>query len=169
MALTNSSAQLAISGNLNQTITATGPLPNTINFTGVNQSFSIGNGTGKFNNGYCNNRTVASGTPDVINLSSTPNLPQIDGSTLPALSDIVGLAITYVSSTGNGTLEIGAGTDPVTTIWGNGTLNILPGGSVSFMASGGTTGYAITATTADRITVNSSTGNITYCIEILGH
>ena len=168
MALTNSSAQLAISAALNQSLNlgvVGSAVSEGLTFPATNTTFGVGNGTSNFNNGFCQQQVIANGTPLVYNLSSSPSVTQIDGTTMPALNDIVAFAVKNVS--GNGTITIGGGTDPITTMF-TGNVTLPPGASVCIL-NPAASGFAITATSADRITLTNSAGNNTCAILALGH
>lgn len=130
---------------------------------------SLGSAAGQFNSSYYKDRTVTSGTPDVLNL--TTGLTQNDQITVATFADILLLAIFNNSVTPGQILNVFGGTDPVSTILGGTTpvLNIPPG---MFAIVGGAVaaGYGITASTADRITVNVAAGTaVSYTIAIIGH
>lgn len=167
--MTNSSAKLAAFGNLVGVLNlgSVGLDTITLNFNGLNQSFGIGAGAGNFNTAYLADRTVTNGTPDVLNLTSGLTGP--DGVALSAFADIVAFAIKNNSTVAGQILSVGAGTDPVTTLWGAGPIIVPPGACVAFIDPSAA-GYAITTTTADRINVTVAAGSgVSYTTLILGH
>jgi hypothetical protein len=125
-------------------------------------TFSNGSAAGQANQLFQANRTF-SGTTDALKLSSAGTL--VDGYGTPVT--LVRVKAIYFQNTGTSSIVIGAGTAPMTT-WLNaaGTMTI-PAGGFFLCVTPDATGWTITATTADTITVTGTSGQ-TYSVGILG-
>lgn len=132
---------------------------------GSQQQLTVGTvGTANaFQATYAGTRNVVSGTPDVLNLTAT--LIQPDGTTA-TFTDLVVVAISCPTSNTD-YITLGGGTDPVAYFATNQVV-IYPGSTFSFVYPVANA-LAITASTADRLTVTSHSGTQTYNILLVGH
>lgn len=141
-----------------------GGVPINVSGGAVNFSYTAGSGAKQFLNCYAASLSVTNGTPLVLNLNGGA-LTNPDG-TVIALADILAILVIHKSASGN--LTVGAGTDPVASIWGTGTEIILPGG-FSCKGCQDASGFAVTASTAMNLQFVASAGTILFDIFILGH
>jgi hypothetical protein len=112
---------------------------------------------------YSDSFSVAAGAPITYDLAGS--LTAMDGTTL-TFTKVLGMAIKH--STGSGTLQIGAGSNPLLN-WviatGDG-VQIGPLGT--FLIDSPSNGYTVTAATGDTLTLTSSSGTITGDLIIWG-
>lgn len=132
-------------------------------------SLTKGSGANQFNAAYLADRTVSNGTPDTIDLNAG-TIKEPDGVTAVSLTDIILLAILNRSTTAGQNLQVGGGTNDITTILGaSGVITIFPGGLL-LLTNPNASGYGITASTADILDINVAAGtSVPYSIAILGH
>lgn len=124
-------------------------------------TYSDGTGQGQANGVYGVQRTF-SGTTDVIDVNAL--LTDTFGGLLDELR-LKGLVI--YNPAANGPLVVGAGSNPITSIFSAaGTITIKPDG-VFCLATSDATGYAVTAGTADTLTITGTNGQ-SYLIGFLG-
>ena len=106
--------------------------------------------------------SVVNPTTTALNLTNT--LPQPDG-TLATFVDIVMLAINC-PTTNTDFITFGGGTDPVAYFGAAKAIN--PGQTSTFFWPAANA-FPVTATTADRINLNSNSGTQTVNVLIVGH
>lgn len=145
--------------------TSLSSLKNHIDFDKVVQLLD-GTGAGKANKTYAASRTIAGSGSDPLDLAGV-------------LADAFGAPLTFTkvraiaiaaSSANASTIKMGAGTAPMGTLFGANTerLVIRPGGFVLITAPDAT-GYAVTATTADTLTISNDSASLSaYDIVIVG-
>lgn len=130
---------------------------------------SLVNGTseGQCDRVYQVTSTLAASGTDTYDLAGV--VENVYG-TVISFAEVQLLAIQSQGATGQN-LTIGkAASNPVTTIWsGTSAVEVVPGGG-TIMKYGGVDGYAITAGSADSITVTNTHGSasITYTLLIVG-
>lgn len=168
MPASTGSAVLTASATFNEAFGNFGTDALVLKTPGLNASLTVGSGANQFNNCYAASLTITSGTPVELNLTNGSSLKNPDG-TFAVFTDIVFLYIFNGGTTGQ-SITIGAGTTPVTSIWGStGTEIILPGAymvKAAFLAAG----FAVTASTACELQLTVAAGtNVPYDIMILGH
>lgn len=125
----------------------------------LSKSLATGTGSNQVADLLVQSGTVASGTP--VNLDLVSGLAPPVGSA-PASTKIVFIRVINKTLTPGSTLQIGGGTNPVSTIMGGTTpiLNVGPGGHVDLFNP--VDGFGLTAGTADVLRLAASTGNIDY-------
>lgn len=140
-------------------------LKNHVDFDKVLQLLD-GTGAGKSSKTFAASRTIAGSGSDPLDLAGV-------------LTDAFGSALTFTkirliaissSATNASTLKMGAGTAPMGSFFGANTerLIIRPGGFV-LIAAPDATGYAVTATSADTLTISNDSASVSaYDILIVG-
>lgn len=122
-------------------------------------TFTVGTASGNVNKPYTATRTVASGTPDVLDLSVLTD--PVNGSVAFLHVDV--LKITNTSTVAGQDLTVGGGTAPLFTAL---PITIGPGGSLVWVNP--TDDFAVNASTAHNLQVAAAAGTVTYTITILG-
>jgi hypothetical protein len=112
----------------------------------------------------------AAGAADALDLAGV--LSNVFGATVTMVK-IKLLVIVNNSTTSGETLKIGAGSNPITSLWGTSGDQIVIGPSTSanpaFLAlSSPQDGYAITAGSADKLTIDPGAATVSYDIWIVG-
>lgn len=123
---------------------------------------AAGSGAGKYNVAFSVATTTSGTTPIAYDLIGALVGP--DGAAA-VFADIVLFCIS-APSTNTDTLLVGAGTAPV--VYFTNALTLYPGGSI-IIAVPTATGIPLTATTADKITITSSSGSQSFSLLIAGH
>ncbi|MDC8446458.1 MAG: hypothetical protein LV471_11100 [Nitrosomonas sp.] len=135
---------------------------------GINYLLQNGNGDNQANEVFTDTRTIAASGSENLDLSGV--LADVFGSTIN-FTRIKALIIKADQSNTNDVLVGGHASAAVASLFGDATdkARVKPGGAVAFIAPNAT-GYTVTATTADMLTVaNSSSGSsVTYTIIIIG-
>lgn len=129
--------------------------------------FADGTGTNQAKNVFTDTRTLVASASENLDLSGTAlNDPM--GSAL-AFTKIKALMIRAAPGNTNDVLVGGHATAALATMFGDATdkVRVTPGGAVMFVSP---TGYDVTATTADLLTVANSAGgtSVTYDVIVLG-
>jgi len=133
-------------------------------------SLADGAGAGQANHVWADQRTVASGANDDIDLRST--LEQLNGA-LFAPTSIVALFLRNApidpgAAANTTNLTIGGGTNPVVGLFGTTSGAISPGGAILLFAGAAGGLCAVTAATADILRVANSAGaSATYQIALI--
>jgi hypothetical protein len=129
----------------------------------INKPFTTGTGANQVADILVQSGTVTSGSPVQVDLSG--GLAPPVGSA-PTPSRIVFIRLVNKSTTTGEVLDLGAGTNPVTTYMSGTTptLKVGPGGHADLVSP--IDGYAITAGTADALRIAASSGTISYDIFI---
>lgn len=131
-------------------------------------SDSLANGTGldQADQFYMVSGTVAAGTPVDIDLAGS--LSNAFGSTV-TFARLKGIVIQNKTTTAGAILQVGAGSNPITSPWlasGDG-VNVGPDG-VFMLWNPSAAGYAVTATSADILRLTSASGTISYELYLIG-
>lgn len=131
-------------------------------------SDSLANGTGldQADQMYMTSGTVAAGTPVDLDLSGS--VTNAFGTTV-AFARLKGIIIHNKTTTAGAILEVGAGSNPITSLWlasGDG-VKVGPDGMLALW-NPSAAGYAVTATTADILRLVSASGTISYEIYLIG-
>ena len=151
---------------------------NIASFSFAPTSWTNGSGTGKAQYIYMAALTIAGSTTTDLGLTATSSNPVKDiyGNNL-TFADIKLIYIQHATSTATGVLKVtgdflalNSGSPPIllggTTPTGN--LEIQPGGCF-FLCNGGGTGYTVTATTQDTLSLdNTDTSSITVNVCLIG-
>ncbi len=135
---------------------------------GVNVSFVSGTGAiNTYQTCYAATLTLST-SPTSLNLTSGA-LTQPDG-TAAVFADIVCMVMRNNGTAGQ-TVTVGGGSNAMSTIWGaTGTEKILPGANNYMLKLAPfVTGFVVTASTADILTVVAASGTPTLDIVLLGH
>lgn len=125
-----------------------------------------GSGAGKSTKAYAASRTIAGSGSDALDLAGV--LVDAFGSVL-TFTKVRAVAVA-ASAANAGTLKMGAGTAPMGSFFGAGTerLVIRPGGFI-LLAAPDATAYAVTASTADTLTISNDSASLSaYDIVIIG-
>ena len=122
-------------------------------------SITVGSAASQADGEYVADRSVTSGTPDVINLTT---LTFLDGTAITA-ARVVAIIIVSRSTTSGQTLTHGGGTNP---LYATNTQPIGPSG-ISLWYSPIDGGTTIVSGTNSNLQVTASTGTVSYSIRIL--
>ena len=158
--------RLTVSGNYTSNV-AIGSVSHTLGYV---QNLLIANGTGagQADQVFANTYTVTSSGTQVLNLTST--ILDAFGNAL-TFATIKGI-IVAASATNTNNVLVGAGTDPVINYLAGTTPQIVvrPGGFLCLMTADAT-GYAVTTSTADRLTLTNSAGStsVTFDVILIGN
>ncbi len=125
-------------------------------------TFANGSGANQANQLYQATRTF-SGTTDTLQVSSAGSLKDSYGTAVA----LVRIKAVYVQNTGTSSITIGGGSSPVTTLLNSTGTVTLPAGGFAVFVTPDATGWTVTASTADTITVTGTSGQ-TYSVGILG-
>ena len=156
--------------NATTTLKSTGDLSTASDPLSFAKAFVMTNGTGANNANmvFADTRTLAaSGTEDLDLAGGVTN----SFGTTTTFTKIKALIISAAAGNTNDVVVGGHATAAITSLFGDATdkVKVKPGGTVAFVAPDAT-GYAITATTADMLTVTNSAGTtgVTYDIVVIG-
>ena len=109
--------------------------------------------------------SVANGAPDTFDLAGSLT-SKADGTTTITFAEITHIVLQHTSGTGD--LSLGAGSNPVSTLWGASGDAVVIGPGGLFVWSSPTNGAAVTAGTGDILTISSSSGTIGYSLMVVG-
>lgn len=125
-----------------------------------------GSGSGQVQVLYSDSNSVANGAPVTYDLRGA--LASAFGVAALAFNPLVGIAVRNKSTAAGEKLQIGAGSNPITTLWGaSGDIGIAgPGGF--FLTESPIDGFATTAGTADILQIAAASGTISFDLVIWG-
>lgn len=132
------------------------------------QALADGTGSGKAQVHWHDRRSLeATGGADTDALDLAGGVVNAFGTV--TFTKIKAILIKMVTATTGLALEIGAGSDPITSLWGaSGDVAILGAGGIFLMTSP-VDGFALTGGSADKLTItNPSAAAITYDIVVIG-
>lgn len=131
-----------------------------------NQAFANGTGINQANQIWTDTRTISGSSNDDIDLAGV--LTDVYGTTL-TFTSIKAIIINSLATNGNA-LNVGAGTNPFLTMFGDATdiIVVRPGGTFAII-NPEANGYAVTASTGDILRIaNADASDATYDIIIIG-
>lgn len=131
----------------------------------ITETYASGTSDDQVDRVWSTDDSVENGTPDTFDLAGSLT-SKADGTTTITFTEITHIILQHTSGTGN--LSLGAGSNPVSTIWGASGDAVVIGPGGLFVWSSPTNGAAVTAGTGDILTISSSSGTIGYSLMVVG-